>query len=350
MKTIKVAVISCVCCALLAVLAVLAGIGCGGNRTYEYRLTYSVFFPSVHVQSLLAVEWGKELERRTNGRVKVDVFSGSVLSGASENYDCVANGVSDIGMSCLAYSRGLFPLSECLDFPFGYPDGKTATLVANDFLEHFKPPEFNETKMLYLHAHGPGVLATRKHVTTLEDIRNLSIRGTGITAQVIRQLNGNAVGLPQGETFEALRKGVVQATLCPIETLKGWKQGEVIDEVVTIPAIGYTTAMFVTMNRQTWNKLPPDIQKIILQLNREWCPKHGAAWDDADDKGRDFVRTLGKKFYTFDDTQNRLAAEKIEPMLGQWAEQAEQKGVPGREAVAFIKERLAFYKKQQVQP
>lgn len=327
---------------LLATLvcALLFVCGCNKNGGSEYRLTYSVFFPSVHVQSKLAQEWADEVHKRTNGRVEVVVFPGGVLSGAAENYDCVANGVSDIGMSCLSYSRGLFPLLECLDFPFGYPDGMTATRVANEFLTHFNPSELNETHILYLHAHGPGVLATRHGVTRLEDMKNLSVRGTGITAQVIKQLGGNAVGLPQGETFEALRKGVVEATLCPVETLKGWKQGEVIDEVVRIPAIGYTTTMFVTMNKKTWNKLPPDIQQIIEQINQEWIPKHGRAWDEADAEGMAFINTLGKKYSVIDDAENKRVADALEPMFDAWAVNAEKKNVPGKEAVAFIRDCL----------
>ncbi len=323
------------CAAFICLLA-----GCGGEKSYEYRLTYSIFFPPVHIQSKLAMEWAKEIEKRSDGRVKIDIFTGSVLSGASENYDCVANGVSDLGMSCLSYSRGLFPLSECLDYPMGYPDGKTATRIANDFLEKFNPEEFNETHMLYLHAHGPGVLAANKDIKSLKDLRNLSTRGTGITAQIIKELGGNAVGLPQGETFEALRKGVVEATLCPIETLKGWKQGEVISNVIYIPAIGYTTTMFVTMNKKTWNKLPPDIQKIFNDVSEEWIPKHGEAWDQADEEGRAFVQSLNKSFSKFDEAENAETFKRLEPLIGRWIEKAEAKGLPGKEAIDFIRKEL----------
>lgn len=325
-------------CVAMIITLILAG--CGGEKSYEYRLTYSIFFPSVHIQSKLATEWAREIENRSNGRVKIDVYPGGVLSGASENYDCVANGVSDIGMSCLSYSRGLFPLSECLDFPMGYPSGNAATMVANAFLQEFKPEEFNETHMLYLHAHGPGILAANKEITDLKGIHNLSIRGTGITAQIIRELGGNAVGLPQGETFEALRKGVVEATLCPVETLKGWKQGEVISNVIKIPAIAYTTTMFVTMNPKTWDKLPPDIQQIFNDVSQEWIPKHGAAWDEADAEGRAFVESLSRSFSEFDDNANAETAKALEPLIERWITQAEAKGLPGRKAIQFIKDEI----------
>ncbi|MDD4098168.1 MAG: TRAP transporter substrate-binding protein [Lentisphaeria bacterium] len=326
---------------LAIVIAVIAFAACRkGDDGPQFRLTYSIFFPSTHIHTKLAEQWAEEIKLRTQGRVVIDIYSGAVLSSASENYDCVINGVSDLGMSCFAYTRGLFPLIECLDLPHGYPDGKTATSIANDFINHFQPQELAKTHFLYAHAHGPGILATQNPVQTLADIRGQSIRGTGITAMVINALGANAVGMSQPDTFEALRKGVVNGTLCPMETLKGWKQGEVIKHVTKIPAIGYTTAMFVVMNQKTWEKLPEDIQKTIADVSREWIPKHGQAWDDTDAEGLQFVTELEKTVTTIAPVENLKAAEALEPLFDQWTQEAKQKNLPGLEALVFINNKL----------
>ncbi|MBR0458405.1 MAG: TRAP transporter substrate-binding protein [Victivallales bacterium] len=323
-------------------LAVLLFAGCGGNDPNKpIRLTYSIFFPSTHVHSVLAKQWADELEARTNGRVHVDIFYGSTLTAAGKNFDGVVFGLSDLGMSCFAYSGGVFPLSEGLDLPLGYPDGRTATIIANEYLEKFHPQELEEAHMLYIHAHGPGVVASTAPVRSIDDIHKLkAVRGTGITARVVKSLGGNAVGLPQGDTYEALRKGVVQGTLCPIETLKGWKQGEAIEHVVKVPSIGYTTAMYVVMNKKRWESLPKDIQDIINQLNREWIPKHGAAWDQADKDGYRFIKELGKEYTQISPEEDQKAAKLLQPMLEKWADQAEKRGVPGHELIQFIQERI----------
>ncbi len=327
---------------LLAILiAVIAFVACRKDSDRpEFRLTYSIFFPSTHVHTKLAEQWAEEIKLRTQGRVAIDIYSGAVLSSASENYDCVIHGVSDLGMSCFSYSRGLFPLIECLDLPHGYPDGKTATSIANDFINHFQPQELAQTHFLYAHAHGPGILATQTPVQTLADIRGQSIRGTGITAMIINAIGANAVGMSQPDTFEALRKGVVNGTLCPIEALKGWKQGEVIKHVTKIPAIGYTTTMFVVMNKKTWEKLPADIQKIITEVCQEWIPKHGQAWDDADDEGLQFVTELGKTVTAIAPEENQKASEALEPLFEQWTQEVKQKNLPGLEALVFINNKL----------
>ena len=306
----------------------------------EFRLTYSIFFPATHIHTKLAREWAQAIHERTQGRVQIDIYPGCVLSGAGENYECVTKGVSDLGMSCFSYSRGMFPLIEGLDLPLGYRDGKQATRIANAYFRKFRPKELDETEVMLIHSHGPGLLATRPQVRRVADIKGLSIRGTGISAMVIRALGGNAIGMGQPDTYEALRKGVVDATLCPIETLKGWKQGEVIDSVVRIPSAGYTTAMFVVMNRDTWRSLPADIQQIFRQANEEWIPRHGQAWDDADKAGEEFVRSLGKSVSTLAPDEDAIAAKAIQPVLEAWAASVDKRGLPGHEALAFLQEQI----------
>ena len=41
--------------------------------------------------------------------------------------------------------------------------------------------------------------------------------------------------------------------------------------------------------------LPPDIQKIIEQVNEEWIEKHWKSWDEIDKAGIEFTQKLGNK-------------------------------------------------------
>ena len=338
--------LNCVLCfvCMFAIAVLLSGCGQGDGGEPEFRMTYNVFFPSSHAAAKLAKEWADEVYKRTDGRLKVDVYAGSVLSNDSENYNCVVFGAADIGMSCFAYSRGLFPLIECLDLPHGYRTGAQATKVANAFIRHFKPEELSDVELMYVHAHGPGVLACHKDVKTIDDIKKLRLRGTGVTAMAIRAMGADAVGLSQGETYEALRKGVVEGTLCPIETLNGWKQGEVIDNVVRIPSLGYTTSMFVVMNRDSWARLPADIQKIIREINEEWIVRHGQKWDEMDAEGEAYVRSLGKSISEVTPAEDERFRAALAPIMGQWKERAERKGLPGGEALEFIRKEIASEK------
>ena len=308
-----------------------------GGPAIEF--SYSIFFPPTHVQCETAVAWAKEVEKRSNGRVKINTFPGGSLTQAPQCYDGVVNGISELGMSCFAYTRGRFPLLEGLDLPLGYPNGKVATRVAHEMVKKYAPQEIADTHVLYVHAHGPGILASKKPVRTLEDVAGLKIRATGLSTKIVENLKGAPVGMSQPETYEALQKGVVEATLCPIETLKGWKQGEVITAVTDSSAIGYTTAMFVTINKAKWDSLPADLQAVFTQVSEEWVDKHGEAWDKADQDGRAFVTSLNHEIIPLPEAEQARWKEAVKPILDGYVAASKEKGLPGD---TFLQDTLAM--------
>ena len=327
-------------------VAVLVGVGAcekkaadGGPEKIE--LTYSVFFPPSHIQCQTAQAWADEVKKRANGRVEITIHSAGTLTSAPECYAGVVNGISDIGMSCFAYTRGRFPLLEGLDLPVGYPDGMTATRVANEMIRQYNPAELADTKVLYVHAHGPGILATKQPVRSLGDLAGMKVRATGMSQKIVNALGAAPVAMPQGDTYEALQKGTVEATLCPIETLKVWKQGEVIEYITDSSCIGYTTAMFVVMNKGAWDKLPADIRKVFTEVSAEWVAKHGQAWDQADEEGRTFVKSLNRQMISLPPAEAKRWTAAVQPVIDTYVAGTAEKQLPGAEVVKDIRARLA---------
>ncbi len=307
------------------------------------NLNYSIFFPPTHIQTKTAETWAREIETRTKGRVKITIFAGGSLTQAPQCYEGVVNGVSDLGMSCFAYTPGRFPLLEGLDLPLGYPNGAVATRIATELTEKYKPAEVANTHVLYVHAHGPGLLASKKAVKSLEDMKGMKIRGTGLSAKIITALGAAPVGMQQGDTYESLQKGVVDATLCPVETLKGWKQGEVISSITEVPAVGYTTAMFVTMNSKKWESLPPDIQKVFTDVSKEWVAKHGQAWDQADADGREFVKGLKRETIALSAEEQQKWKQAVQPVVDDYVKAAQGKNLPGEQFLKDAQDLIAKY-------
>ncbi len=300
------------------------------------HLTYSIFFPATHGQCLAAMDWAKEIERATAGHVRITVFPGGTLTKDRQCYDGVVKGISDIGMSCFAYTRGRFPVMEALDLPLGYPDGETATRVANAFYEAFRPSELDDVKVLYLHAHGPGLLHTRKPVKTLADLHNMKIRSTGLSAKVVEVLGAIPVAMPQGDTYESLQKGVVEGTFSPIEVLKGWRQAEVVKYTTDCNVVGYTTAMFVVMNKKKWAALPPNVQTIVENTSQKWIDVHGQSWDRMDQEGREYGVSLGNQILGLTEAQNREWATKVRPIIDAYVQAAAAKQLDGQAYVDML--------------
>ncbi|MEW6375040.1 MAG: TRAP transporter substrate-binding protein [Thermodesulfobacteriota bacterium] len=304
------------------------------------ELKYSIFFPAPHKHSVLATEWGKEIEKRTDGKVKVTMFYAGTLTPAPGVYDGVVKGISDVGMSVFAYTRGKFPLLEVIDLPLGAKSGWAATRLINDFNNKFTPKELEEVKVMYLHAHGPGILHTKKAVNKLEDLKGMKIRCTGMAAKIVTALGGAPVAMPMGETYDALSRGVVEGSMAPTEALQGWKWGEVVKFTTENFGSSYSTGFFVVMNKEKWNDIPPDIQKIIEKVNEEYIEKTGKAWDEIDKAGRDFILKLDNKIIPLSQKEDRKWAKAVKPLLDDYVKSMKEKGLPGEEALKFCLDQL----------
>ena len=307
------------------------------------NLTYSNFFPPTHIHGKLGDAWAKEIGERTNGKVKITYFPGGALLKGPQMYDGILKGITDIGMSCFAYTRGRFPVMEAIDLPLGYPSGRVATLIINDFYKEFQPKELAEVKVLYLHAHGPGLLHSKKPVYRLEDLKGMKVRSTGFFAKVCKALGAAPVAMSMGETYEALQKGVVEATVSPIEALKGWKQAEVIKYTTESYSIGYTTGFYVMMNKKKWNSLPKDVQKVFNEVSTGWIAKHAEAWDVIDVEGRKYTLSLGNKIIPLAKEESARWAKAVKPVIDEWIRSAEGKGFPGKTYVETIRKLIKKY-------
>ncbi|EGB14765.1 Extracellular solute-binding protein, family 7 [Pseudodesulfovibrio mercurii] len=322
---------------LTALVLIAAGLA-SPARAESVRLTYSSFFPPTHIQSKLAQQWCDEVELRTGKAVIIDFYPGGTLSPAKQCYDGVVEGISDLGQSALAYSRGRFPVMAAVDLPMGYKNGVQATAVANAVYDKFSPAEFDDVVPMYFHAHGPGLLFTvDKPVHTLADLKGLKIRSTGNSAKLIEALGGTPVAQPMPAAYQSLQKGVVDGSIHPMESNKGWKLGEVVRHCTLSACVGYTTTFFIVMNKAKWNQISPENQEIIRQIDQEWSVKHGQAWDDSDAEGREFLTSKGGDFYELEPAEAARWVQAAQPVLDGYAD-GEGKSVDGKAVVEFIKE------------
>jgi TRAP-type transport system periplasmic protein len=332
---------------VMSIAAAFLTLGTLSAEAKPIKLTYSNFFPPTHIQSKLAEAWCKEVEKRTNGQVYVEYYPGGTLTKAAQCYDGVVTGLSDVGLSCLAYTRGRFPVMAAVDLPLGYTSGTVATKVVNAVYNKFMPKELMDTRVMYLHGHGPGLVHTAdKPVKTLEDMKGLKLRATGTSGKVAAALGATPVSMPMPETYQSLQKGVVDGSLYPWEANKGWKLGEVCHYCTADFSAAYTTAFFVVMNKDKWNSIPADLQEIINEINAEWVVKHGDAWDASDRQGVGYFLNQGGSVIGIDKKEAEKWRAAVAPMLNEYVTDMKNKGFSNaQEIVDFIVNTLAEHQK-----
>lgn len=314
------------------------------------KLTFSILCPADHPPAGLVVSWAiEEIKERTNGRVEITLYPVGSLTPSEKIYAGVVGKISDMGESCLAYTRGRFPASEALDLPMGYPSGWVATHVVNDFYDEFKPDEFDDVHVLCFHGHGPGVLQmVDKRVYKLEDLEGMVIRSTGLAAKIVERLGAVPRAMPMAETYEALAKGVVDGSLGPRETLKGWKQAEVVKYVTNCEAVGYTTNFFVVINKDTWDELSEDIQEVFTEVFQECIEKFGTGWDEIDKEATEYLLTFeGREVIELSEEEISRWTEAVRPLIDSYIAEKEAMGLPAADYVKFIEDRIAYWSARQ---
>ena len=306
----------------------------------QIKLNYSVFFPAPAPQTQVANDWAKEIEKRTGGKVQITIFPGGTLTPPAQCYDGVVKGLSDLGFSFFGYTRGKFPLAEVIDLPLGIRSGLVATRLINEFYNKFNPKEFDGVKIMYLHAHGPAFLHTKQPVYKLENLKGMKIRSSGLAAKIVEKIGGTPVAMPMPETYDALSRGVVEGSMAPQESLKTWKWGEIVKFTTECYGASYAGGFFVVMNKEKWNSIPPDIQKIIDQVNQEWIVKQGSNWDEIDKGGREFTLGRGNKIIPLAQDEDWKWAKAVKPLYDEYVKDMKTKGLPGEEALKFCLERI----------
>ena len=226
------------------------------------KFTFNTFFPATNNIAVVGEMWRAEITKRTNGAVTFEYLPGASLTAANKVYDGVVTGISDLGFSAVTYTPGLFPVMEFLDMPNGYPLGYVATHAVNDFYNNFKPTEMDDVHILAFYATGPQVVFTvDKPVKVLEDVKGLVLRSTGVGAAIANALGAEGYAAPQNEAYELMSKGVIDGSIAPREVLLGWKQAEVVYNVTNCFTIGSVTSMYLAMNKDKWDALPPEVQR-----------------------------------------------------------------------------------------
>jgi TRAP-type C4-dicarboxylate transport system substrate-binding protein len=311
----------------------------------EIKLTYANFPPAQTFPSVQMERWAKEVEKRTNGKVKVQTFPGGTLLPAKNIFDGVISGTADIGNFAMSYQPGRFPVSEAVDLPLGFQSAKVASLVLYDLIEKYRPKEFEKVKIITLFTCPPNDLMTSKPVRSLADLKGMELRVSGTGAEVIKRLGGIPIAMPMSDTPEAIQKGIVKGIVSSLETLKDFNYAAYCPYATE--ANLFVVSFAVVMNREKWESLPADVKKVIDDMRREqaeWTGdyvdrhvKESLAWSK--DKYNHQVFQLSQK--------DRMETQKlVQPMLDEYVKRTEAQGVPGKKIVGDAQQLKKKYEKK----
>ena len=298
-------------------------------------LNYANFPPAPTFPCVQMERWKNEVEKRTNGKVKINTFPGGTLLGAKEMMDGIIAGQADIGCLCMAYQPGRFMVTNAVSLPVGIPDSATGSLVLLDLYRKYKPASFDKVKVLTMFTTAPANIMCKTPVRTLEDIKGMDLRASGGAAEILKAWGANQIGMPMSATPEALQKGVVQGLFSSLEVMKDLKFAEDCKYVTVTNTVVYPFA--VVMNKDKWNSLPEDIKKVMEELAVEQARWTGNYMDSHVNEAVAWSKKTYKvEFIELDEKSIVKWNSALSPIVNEWIKKAEEKGLDGKGIVDAI--------------
>ncbi len=315
------------------------------------KLKFANYFPPTHMNAVMLGKYCDELNKKLAGKVEITQYAGGTLLSAPKMAAGVSSGIADFGFSHCSYSRGRFPVMEIMELPLGFPSSWIASHVANDFYEKFTPKEWDAFHPLMFATSPPTVIQTlKKPVKALEDVKGLKIRGTGRIGDIVKALGATPMPIEMTDLYEALRRGVIDGNLGNYEQLKGWKTGEILKYNTASWKVGSVFAFYVVMNKNKWNSLSPDVQKVITEHTKDFMARWLVEWNNIDIEGREYFRKQGGQIIPVSDAEQAKWAKAAEPVIDDFKKDLTAKGYKAAEIdswLAFIKERIEYWKGQE---
>jgi TRAP-type C4-dicarboxylate transport system substrate-binding protein len=335
----------------LAMITTLALLNSPAFSADVIKLKFSNFFPPPAPHSKICEEFIAEVEKRSDGRIKIQYFAGGSLLKAPRMYEGIATGITDIGLAHVEYTPGRFPVTEACDLPLGYPSGWVANQVVNDFYRTFKPKEWDKVQILWMHASNPNVVISKKPVRKLEDIKGLTIRAPGRVGNTIKALGGTPAPTPIMEVYDGLAKGVLDGVNTPYETLRTFRFAEVAKYVTTSWQVGNLYTFYVAMNKNSYNKLPPDLKEIIDELSGEFKERMALMWNSIDFAGKNFALQKGVEFIDLSAAEAEKWKKATAPVIEDYVKKMVSSGYSEEEVrgwLKFLNARIDYWTKKQV--
>ncbi|PID65556.1 MAG: C4-dicarboxylate ABC transporter substrate-binding protein [Gammaproteobacteria bacterium] len=273
----------------------------------EVVLRFSYFWPATSAFHKGAVEpWAKKIEQESNGRLKIQLFPSSTLSKATATYEAAVKGTVDIGSQAQGYTNGRFPLTQIAELP-GLSSTATQmgcilqTLYDNGTIAS----EYEDSHVLFMYGLGPSAIHTAdKAVKKPEDLKGLRIRRpSAVAGDLIETLGASPVGMPAGDVYTSLQKGVIDGLSFPWEASKAFRVNEVTKYHTNMPL--YTSSLVVNMNKAKYDSLPDDLKKVLdNNSGMEMAKKVGAIYAEYDQAAIDDAVAKGGELIEIPDPLN----------------------------------------------
>jgi len=292
-----------------------------------------------------------EIETRSEGRIKPEIFWGSTMASPMEAASFVTTGIAQGGSIDPLNAPALLPLSRGVELVYlsEKPDSlyKAIRELYNTWPPFAQEWEEQGLKPLCYSISELIPLPSKEPAYKWEDMKGWQIRASGIDADLVSRWGANPVNIPFGEIYEALERGLLDSsTAIFFSSFFGLRMFEVIDYAIDTRA-GLVIVVFESVSLDWYNSLPKDLQAVIDDVSNDSFE----IWSQTMIGGTTFIaQELAKTDMTFiqwsAEEKQRAKEQALPEVYNVWYNELEEKGL-GPEARELVERLTALIAKYE---
>ena len=227
------------------------------------ELKASVFAPASNPLAVSTEAWGKILEQKSNGRLKLKVFAASQMGPPPRQFDLARTGVADVAIVGHFITPGRFPLTDLLYIPGVLSAPSYASSMAVDQIaQETLAAEHPGVKLIGIGVINPQFIISKPPIRTPADLKGLRIRSSGTSnADLLSAIGAAPTSIQPAEMNDALAKGMIEGAVTAYSGVASYQLTDVAKSITEGP-FGATTFGLV-MSQASYDKLPADLKAIV---------------------------------------------------------------------------------------
>lgn len=256
--------------ARLAAAAVLAGLAAAAQAQ---QLTMKLSTPTIND---VTHEWMKTfkdgVEKRSAGRIKVEIYPANQLGQIPRTVEGVALGTIEMTVPAVGFLIGLEPRFQVFDAPGLFEDVEHAQRVFTDPEVRKRLATFGAAKgvePLFTFANGPLMLLSHKPVRRVDDLKGQKIRvpgGAPLHLEPFRRLGASPISMPLGEVMPSMQNRTIDGFTAAFIVHVAFKYYDVAKSLTQLPGSFLVASGLV--NRNFFKSLG-DLESMVREEARK---------------------------------------------------------------------------------
>ena len=237
-------------------------------------LTYASNGPEKSVRGYAEKLFLDELEKQSNGQIKVSAFWSDTLVTGPEILKAVSDGIVDMGFINANFYPKALPFSNAIALNVFGPTTGEETVACYQELYRDVPglrQEFKRHKQIpvYFFATDCNSFVSSKPLSDLSQLRGMKARASSRWKLAdFEAMGATPVSIAWAECYMALQTGTVETIVTSVESQHRGKLYEVAPYLWVWKKMWLATPYLITINEKKFNRMSKDLQEAVLRAGQ----------------------------------------------------------------------------------